>query len=215
VSMPQGTSISDCHPDALLVYAVGTCPVGIATQTPELRAKFAGQPEHVINFFFYVIQELRGIMAKLGLRSIDEMVGRSDLLKFDESLRTPKTAQLDLSSMLKPAFEMRPGAPTYRVKAQDHKLYKRLDNKMIDEAEPAINEGIPVSIDMDVVNTDRALGTTLSYRVSKKHGEAGLPRDTIHINMKGSAGQSLGAFLAPGITIELEGEANDGVSAVG
>jgi glutamate synthase (NADPH/NADH) len=104
---------------------------------------------------------------------------------------------------------MRPGAATYKVRQQDHKLYVRLDNKFIDEAEPAIQSGIPVSIDCEVVNTDRALGTTLSYRVSKKYGEQGLPRDTIHINMTGSAGQSLGAFLAPGITIELEGDAND------
>jgi glutamate synthase (NADPH/NADH) len=148
-------------------------------------------------------------MAKLGIRTINEMVGRSDFLKVDESLRTPKTAHLDLSPLLKPAFEMRPGAATYKSRQQDHKLYVRLDNKFIDEAEPAITQGIPVSIDCEVVNTDRALGTTLSYRVSKKYGEAGLPRDTIHINMKGSAGQSLGAFLAPGITIELEGDAND------
>lgn len=121
-------------------------------------------------------------MAKLGMRSIEEMVGRSDLLKVDESLRTPKTAHLDLSPMLKPAFEMRPGAPTHKMRPQEHKLYKRLDNKFIDEAEPAIEGGIPVSIDCEVGNTDRALGTTLSYRVSKKHGEAGLPRDTIVSN---------------------------------
>lgn len=148
-------------------------------------------------------------MAKLGMRTMNEMVGRSEFLKVDEALRSPKTAHLDLSPILKPAHEMRPGAATYKVRQQDHKLYVRLDNKFIDEAEPAIQQGIPVSIDCEVVNTDRALGTTLSYRVSKKYGEAGLPRDTIHINMKGSAGQSLGAFLAPGITIELEGDAND------
>ena len=104
---------------------------------------------------------------------------------------------------------MRPGAPTYRVRQQDHKLYIRLDNKFIDESEPALTKGLPVHIECDVTNTDRALGTTLSYRVSKLYGEEGLPRDTIHINMKGSAGQSCGAFLAPGITIELEGDAND------
>lgn len=191
------------------LHAVNTCPVGIATQDPVLRAKFAGQPEQVINFFYYVTEELRSIMAKLGIGTINEMVGRSDLLKVDDSLRTPKTAHLDLSAVLKPAFQMRPGAATYRVRKQEHKLYRRLDNKFIDEAEPAISQGIPVTIDCEVVNTDRALGTSLSYRVSKAYGEAGLPRDTIHINMKGSAGQSLGAFLAPGITIELEGDAND------
>ncbi|KAJ9100737.1 glutamate synthase [NADH] [Naganishia cerealis] len=188
---------------------LNSCPVGIATQDPALRAKFAGQPEQIINLFYFITEELRKIMAQLGMRTMNEMVGRAEFLKVDESVRTPKTAHLDLSPILKPAHEMRPGAATYKVRQQDHKLYVRLDNKFIDEAEPAILQGIPVSIDCEVVNTDRALGTTLSYRVSKKYGEAGLPRDTIHINMKGSAGQSLGAFLAPGITIELEGDAND------
>ena len=188
---------------------LNTCPVGIATQDPALRAKFAGQPEQVINFFYYVIEELRGIMAKLGIRTINEMVGRADLLKVDESLSTPKTQLLDLSPILKPAHLLRTDVATYKVRAQDHKLYVRLDNKFIDEAEPALQKGLPVTIDCEVVNTDRALGTTLSYHVSKRYGEAGLPRDTIHINMKGSAGQSMGAFLAPGITIELEGDSND------
>ena len=186
-----------------------TCPVGIATQDPALRAKFAGQPEQVINFFYYAAEELRRIMAKLGFRTINEMVGRADMLKIDEASRTPKTRYLDLSSMLKPAFQMRPGASTHRIRAQDHKLYIRLDNKFIDESEPALGKGLPVQIECDVINTDRALGTTLSYRVSKLWGEEGLPKDTIHIKMKGSAGQSLGAFLAPGITIELEGDSND------
>ncbi|THV07938.1 NADPH-dependent glutamate synthase [Dendrothele bispora CBS 962.96] len=188
---------------------LNTCPVGIATQDPQLRAKFAGQPEQVINFFYYLAEELRGYMAKLGFRTINEMVGRADMLKVNEKLRTPKTAHLDLSPILKPAWQMRPGAATYRVRQQDHKLYIRLDNKFIDEAEPALTKGLPVHIDCDVVNTDRALGTSLSYRVSKLYGEEGLPRDTIHIRMRGSAGQSCGAFLAPGITIELEGDAND------
>ncbi|WFD25732.1 alanine dehydrogenase [Malassezia nana] len=188
---------------------LNTCPVGIATQDPTLREKFAGQPEHVINFFYYLAEELRAIMAKLGLRTVNEMVGRSDLLKVDDSLRTPKTANINLSALLKPAFEMRPGAATYKVRQQDHKLYVRLDNKFIDEAEPALSRGLPVQIDCEVVNTDRALGTTLSYHVSKLMGPEGLPRDTIHINAKGSAGQSCGAFLAPGITLELEGDAND------
>ncbi|KAI0687133.1 NADPH-dependent glutamate synthase [Cytidiella melzeri] len=188
---------------------LNTCPVGIATQDPQLRAKFAGQPEQVINFFYYLAEELRTIMAKLGFRTINEMVGRADMLKVDEKRRTPKTAHLDLSAVLKPAWQMRPGAATYRVRAQDHKLYIRLDNKFIDESEPALTKGLPVHVDCDVTNTDRALGTSLSYRVSKMYGEEGLPKDTIHISMKGSAGQSLGAFLAPGITIELEGDAND------
>ncbi|XP_006458247.1 NADPH-dependent glutamate synthase [Agaricus bisporus var. bisporus H97] len=188
---------------------LNTCPVGIATQDPQLRAKFAGQPEQVINFFYYLAEELRGIMAKLGFRTINEMVGRADMLKVNEKLRTPKTAYLDLSAILKPAWQMRPGAATHRVRQQDHKLYIRLDNKFIDEAEPALAKGLPVHIECDVTNTDRALGTSLSYRISKLYGEEGLPKDTIHIRMRGSAGQSCGAFLAPGITIELEGDAND------
>ncbi|EFI28399.1 glutamate synthase [Coprinopsis cinerea okayama7 len=188
---------------------LNTCPVGIATQDPQLRAKFAGQPEQVINFFYYIAEELRGYMAKLGFRTINEMVGRADMLKVNEKLRTPKTAHLDLSAILKPAWQMRPGAATYRVRQQDHKLYIRLDNKFIDEAEPALEKGLPVHIECEVTNTDRALGTSLSHRVSKLYGEEGLPKDTIHIAMRGSAGQSLGAFLAPGITIELEGDAND------
>jgi glutamate synthase (NADPH/NADH) len=188
---------------------VNTCPVGIATQDPQLRAKFAGQPEQVINFFYYVAEELRGIMSKLGFRTINEMVGRSDMLKVNEKLRTLKTAHLDLSPILKPAWQMRPGAATYRVRQQDHRLYVRLDNKFIDEAEPALTRGLPVHIDCEVSNTDRALGTSLSHRVSKLYGEEGLPRDTIHIFMTGSAGQSCGAFLAPGITLEIEGDAND------
>lgn len=181
----------------------------MATQDPVLRAKFAGQPEQVINFFYYVAEEIRVQLARLGCRTINELVGRADLLKVNDSLRTPKTAHLDLSAILKPAFEMRPGAATYKVRQQDHKLYVRLDNKFIDEAEPAILSGIPVTIDCEVVNTDRALGATLSYRVSKKYGEAGLPQDTIHINMTGSAGQSFGCWAAPGVCLELEGDAND------
>lgn len=111
--------------------------------------------------------------------------------------------------MLQPAWKIRPRVATYKSRNQDHKLYIRLDNKFIDESEPALLHGLPVRIDCEVVNTDRALGTTLSNHVSKRYGEDGLPKDTIHINAKGSAGQSLGAFLAPGITIELEGDSND------
>ncbi|GAA5979869.1 hypothetical protein JCM11641_007571, partial [Rhodosporidiobolus odoratus] len=189
---------------------LNTCPVGIATQDPILRAKFAGQPEHVVTFLHMVAEETRDIMAKLGLRTINEMVGRSDLLRVDDTLRNPKTASLDLSPLLKPAWQMRPGVATYKVRPQDHKLYTRLDNKFVDEAELALTKGLPVRIDnVEVVNTDRALGTTLSNHVSKRYGEEGLPRDTIFIHCKGSAGQSLGAFLAPGITIAVEGDSND------
>lgn len=188
---------------------LNTCPVGIATQDPELRKKFQGTPEHVINFFYYLANELREIMAKLGFRTINEMVGRTERLKLRDDLRNTKNANIDLSPILTPAHTIRPGVPTYCVRKQDHKLHVRIDNKLIDESEVTLAKGLPVTIDCDVVNTDRTLGTTLSYRVSKIFGEQGLPHDTVHVNVKGSAGQSFGAFLAPGITLELEGDAND------
>lgn len=188
---------------------LNTCPVGIATQDPELRRKFEGTPEHVINFFYYMANELRAIMAKLGFRSMNEMIGRAEKLKVREDLRNTKNANIDLSPILTPAHTIRPGVATHCVRKQDHKLHIRIDNKLIDESELTLAKGLPVTIDCDVVNTDRSLGTTLSYRVSKIFGEQGLPHDTIHVNAKGSAGQSFGAFLAPGITLELEGDAND------
>lgn len=185
------------------------CPVGIATQDPELRKKFTGTPEHVINFLYYLANELRGIMANLGFRTVNEMIGRTEKLKVREDLRNTKNANIDLSPILTPAHTIRPGVATHCVKKQDHRLHVRIDNKLIDESEITLARGLPVTIDCDVVNTDRSLGTTLSYRVSKIFGEQGLPHDTIHVNVNGSAGQSFGAFLAPGITLELEGDAND------
>lgn len=188
---------------------LNTCPVGIATQDPELRKKFVGTPEHVINFFYYVANELRAIMAKLGFRTINEMVGHCEVLHVRDDLRTAKTENIDLSLILTPAHTLRPGVATFNVRKQDHRLHVRLDNKLIAESELALEKGLPARIECDVVNTDRALGATLSYQVSRRYGEAGLPQDTIHANIRGSAGQSFGAYLAPGITLELEGDAND------
>jgi len=188
---------------------LNTCPVGVATQDPELRKKFHGTPEHVINFFYYVANELRSIMAKLGFKTINEMIGHSELLRVKEDLRNTKTANIDLSLILTPAHILRPGVATYNVRKQDHNMHVRLDNKLIAESELALEKGIPCKIECDVVNTDRALGTTLSYHISKRYGEQGLPADTIHVNLKGSAGQSFGAYLASGITLELEGDSND------
>ncbi|GAD97308.1 glutamate synthase Glt1 [Paecilomyces variotii No. 5] len=187
----------------------GTCPVGIATQDPELRKKFQGTPEHVINFFYYVANELRAIMAKLGIRTINEMVGRAELLKMRDDVKSGKQENIDLSLILTPAHSLRPGVATYNVRKQDHRLHTRLDNKLIAESELALEKGLPCRIECDIVNTDRALGATLSYQISRRYGEAGLPQDTIHANIKGSAGQSFGAYLAPGVTLELEGDAND------
>ncbi|KAJ3020347.1 glutamate synthase [NADH] [Thoreauomyces humboldtii] len=195
------TMMRKCH--------LNTCPVGVATQDPELRKKFEGTPEDVVNFFYYVAEECRSIMAKLGFHTIDEMVGRTDFLTINDSAKNPKTRNLDLSPVLTPAFTLRPGAATHNVMKQDHKLNLRLDNKLIEQAKRSLEARRPVEISAEVVNTDRALGATLSYQVSKTFGEAGLPDGTIKIKLTGSAGQSLGAFLASGISIELEGDAND------
>lgn len=187
---------------------LNSCAVGIATQDPYLRSKFEGQPEHVINFFYYLIQDLRKIMAKLGFRSIDEMVGHSERLRKRDNVNT-KSINIDLSPILTPAHVIRPGVATRFRKKQDHKLHTRLDNKLIDEAEVTLDRGLPVTIDAEIINTDRALGSTLSYRVSKRFGEDGLPQDTVVVNIQGSAGQSFGAFLTRGITFILDGDAND------
>jgi len=195
------TLILRCH--------LNTCPVGIATQDPELRLKFKGTPEHVINFFYYISNELRAIMAKLGFRTVNEMVGRSEVLHVRDDLRTAKTENIDLSLILTPAHTLRPGVATYNVRKQDHRLHVRLDNKLISESELALEKGLPTRIECDIVNTDRALGATLSYHISKRYGEVGLPQDTIHATIKGSAGQSFGAYVAPGVTLELEGDSND------
>lgn len=148
-------------------------------------------------------------MAKLGVRTVNEMVGRAELLKVRDDIRNQKQERIDLSLILTPAHSLRPGVATYNVRKQDHRLHTRLDNKLIAESELALEKGLPCRIECDVVNTDRGLGATLSYQISRRFGEAGLPQDTIHANIKGSAGQSFGAYLAPGVTLELEGDAND------
>lgn len=187
---------------------LNACAVGIATQDPVLRDKFKGQPEHVINFFYYLIQDLRTIMSKLGFRTIDEMVGHSEKLRKRDNVNT-KAINIDLSPILTPAHVIRPGVATKFTKKQDHKLHTRLDNKLIDEAEITLDRGLPVTIDASIINTDRALGSTLSYRISKEFGEEGLPQDTVVVNIEGSAGQSFGAFLTSGVTFILDGDAND------
>src|ERR1700712_5411182 len=159
---------------------LNTCPVGIATQDPELRKKFQGTPEHVINFFYYIANELRAIMARLGFRTINEMVGRTEVLRVRDDLRTPKTENIDLSLILTPAHTLRQGVATYNVRKQDHKLHTRLDNKLISESELTLEKGVPTRIETEIVNTDRAFGATLSSHISRKYGEDGLPDDTIH-----------------------------------
>jgi glutamate synthase (NADPH) large chain len=187
---------------------LNTCPVGIATQDPELRKKFNGQPEHIVNFFFFVAEELRQIMAKLGFRTINEMVGRVDKLKIQKAVDHWKAKGLDLSPLLKMP-EVGPEIPRYCVQKQDHGLADILDNKLIELCKPAIEKGEKVTLDLPIRNVNRTVGTMLSSRIAKKYGLEGLPPDTISIKFTGSAGQSFGAFLSRGITLTLEGESND------
>ncbi len=190
---------------------LNTCPVGIATQDPELRAKFAGQPEHVVNYLFMVAKELRQIMADLGFRTVNETIGRVDALEADPEAaeRHWKATGLDLSAILTPAPRPHGAVEVHQTILQDHELDKALDNTLIERAHAAIEQGKKMRIDLPVINTNRVVGTTLSHEIAKRWGEDMLPDDTIHIKLTGSAGQSLGAFLAKGVTLEVEGDAND------
>src|SRR6185436_15211635 len=187
---------------------LNTCPVGVATQDPELRKKFAGKPEHVVRFFFYVAEELRQIMAKLGFPTIDHMVGRSDCLVMRRKGLSPKARRIDCSEILyRPKEAER--SPAHCVEAQDHKLEGVLDVRLIAESKLAVDEQKPVVLETKIRNSDRATGAMLSGEIARRYGRRGLPDDTIRIKAKGSAGQSFGAFASPGMTLELEGDAND------
>ncbi|KAJ2470099.1 glutamate synthase [NADH], partial [Coemansia sp. RSA 2322] len=184
------------------------CAVGVATQDPVLRAKFRGQPEHVINFFSYLAEDLRELMARLGFRTLNEMVGRAEFLRVRSGYQCAK-GKLDLGLLLKPAHRMRPGVATYCVMRQDHQVESRLDSVLLPQLLDALRTGKPAEVEAEIRNTDRAVGTILSYHVSVAHGLDGLAPGTVRLRLRGSAGQSLGAFLAPGLTVELEGDAND------
>ncbi|TAN55733.1 MAG: glutamate synthase large subunit [Rhodospirillales bacterium] len=187
---------------------LNTCPVGVATQDPELRKRFTGQPEHVINFFFYIAEEVRHLMARLGVRKLSELTGRSDLLDMRQAISHWKAQGLDYGRILhKP--EAAPGVATRQCETQDHQLGEALDQTLIAQAKPALDKGTPVAIDVRVNNVNRTVGAMLSGEVAMRYGHAGLPEDTIVINAKGTAGQSLGAFLAHGVSLTLEGQAND------
>ncbi|MCC5829708.1 MAG: glutamate synthase large subunit [Phycisphaeraceae bacterium] len=192
---------------------LNTCPVGVATQDPVLRAKFSGKPEYVVNYLFMVAEECRRIMASLGLRRFVDLVGRVDLLETDEAIRVwRKTSGLDLTSLLTPARKPRPDVEVYNTRKQDHGLDKALDNELIRRAQPAIQRREKVRIETPIININRTVGAMLSHELAKAQGDPfthGLEDDTIHIRFTGSAGQSFGAFLAQGITLELEGDAND------
>ncbi len=187
---------------------LNTCPVGIATQDPELRKKFVGQPEHVINYFFMVAEEVREIMAQCGFRTFDEMVGRSDMLVQRSDIDHWKAKHVKLDGLLH-QVEVGANDTRYCTQEQDHGLSTQIDHQLIAQAQPALEERKAVRIEMPVKNIDRAVGTMLSGRVAERYGAEGLPPHTIHCNLRGSAGQSFGAFLAPGVTLELEGDAND------
>ena len=187
---------------------LNTCPVGIATQDPVLRKKFTGQPEHVVNFFFFIAEELRQIMAKLGFRTINEMVGRVDKLKIHKAVEHWKAKGLDLTPLLKMP-EVGPEVSRYCVQKQDHGIADILDRKLIEQCRPAIDRGEKVTLELPIRNLNRTVGTMLSSQIAKKYGLEGLPADTITIKFNGSAGQSFGAFLSRGITLGLEGESND------
>ena len=187
---------------------LNTCSVGIATQDPELRKRFAGQPGHLVNYFYFVAEELREIMAELGFRTVAEMVGRVDKLETRQAVDHWKASGIDLSRLLTipPRAER---VPTYCCIEQDHGLRKALDHQLIDQAQPAIENGVPVEINLPVSNSNRTVGAMLSGRVAQRYGEDGLPDDTIKVNLQGSGGQSFGAFLAPGVSINLAGDTND------
>lgn len=188
---------------------LNTCPVGVATQDPELRKKFKGKPEHVMNYLFMVAKELRLIMAEIGVRSINAMVGRVDLLRVEGALDHWKARGLDLTEMLRPAEVPAEFLGSFAQHSQDHGLDKALDNHLIKLAEPALTKGESVFAEMAIVNTNRVVGAMLSNKIILDVGPEMLPDDTIHFKFNGSAGQSLGCWLAKGVTLEVEGDAND------
>jgi len=195
-----------CHLD--------TCPVGVATQNPELRARYTGKPEFVVNFFEFIAQEVREYLAALGYRSLDEIIGRRELLDVNPAIEHWKASGLDLTPiLLGPSFPE--DAPRRNVSKQDHELDKHFDVQLIELARPVLEhdgEVPPVVVELPIRNTERAVGTLLGHEVTKRFGAAGLPAGSIDISLVGTAGQSLGAFLPAGIVLRLEGDANDYVA---
>jgi glutamate synthase (ferredoxin) len=189
-----------CHLD--------TCPVGIATQNPQLRAKFEGKAEHVVNFFRFIAEEARGYLAQLGYRSVDEVVGRSDLIDVRRAVNHWKAQGLDFSSILyRP--DVAGEVATRCVTTQDHGLEAALDMEILPRVTAAIETAAPVRLEMPIKNTNRTVGTITGSEISRKYGQAGLPDDTVDLSFTGSAGQSFGAFVPSGMTLRLEGDAND------
>ncbi|HKX64596.1 MAG TPA: glutamate synthase-related protein, partial [Rhizomicrobium sp.] len=187
---------------------LNTCPVGVATQDPVLRKRFTGQPEHVINYFFFVAEELREIMASLGFKTLNEMIGRVDKLNMSKAISHWKAKGVDLSRILY-SVTPKPGVAIHHREQQNHGLESALDHDLIAAAKPSIENGQPVRLERSVRNVDRTVGAMLSGEVAKRHGHAGLPEDTVSVKFTGTAGQSFGAFLARGVSLELTGDAND------
>jgi glutamate synthase (NADPH/NADH) large chain/glutamate synthase (ferredoxin) len=187
---------------------LNTCPVGIATQDPELRQRFQGQPEHVVNFLFFVAEEARRLMAQLGIARFEDLVGRVDLLEPDDAIQHWKARGLDLSALLQPPAAVA-GAALRRTRPQESPLGGALDWTLIEAARPAIDHGLPVDSAHAIRNVHRTVGGLLSHAVTKVHGAAGLPPGSIRFTLHGSAGQSFGAWLAPGVELTLLGDAND------
>jgi glutamate synthase (NADPH/NADH) large chain len=187
---------------------LNTCPVGVATQDPVLRARFTGTPEHVINYFFFVAEELRAIMAQLGFRTIEAMIGRVDRLDMGPAIDHWKAAGVDLSRLLH-QVQPAPGVAIFNSERQDHGLDKALDQDLIAAAAPALERGEPVRIERSIRNVNRTVGAMLSGEIAKRYGHTGLPEDTIAARFTGTAGQSFGAFLARGVSLELIGDSND------
>jgi glutamate synthase (NADPH/NADH) large chain/glutamate synthase (ferredoxin) len=188
---------------------LNTCPVGIATQDPELRKRFRGQPEHVVNYFFFVAEETRRVMAGLGVRTLGELIGRTELLEVDDAVEHWKARGIDLSGLLDFPEGVPEDAPRCRTRPQEPVLDDNLDWKLIEAAGDSIDNADPVEFDIAVRNVDRCVGGIMSNAIAVRHGAAGLPDDTISVNLRGAAGQSFGGWLAPGVTFSLRGEVND------
>jgi glutamate synthase (NADPH/NADH) large chain len=187
---------------------LNTCPVGVATQDPLLRRRFEGKPEHVVNYFFHVAQEVRELMAQLGVRRFNDLIGKTELLDTRKSVEHWKAKGLDFSRIFAMP-KMPPDVSRFHDEAQNHGLEKALDNRLIELARPALERAEKVAIETPIRNINRTVGTMLSYEIAKRYGHDGLPDDTVHIRLAGSAGQSFGAFLAKGVTLDLVGDTND------
>ncbi|RBM23851.1 glutamate synthase subunit alpha, partial [Prauserella sp. PE36] len=190
-----------CHLD--------TCPVGVATQNPDLRKRYTGQAEHVVNYFRFVAQEVRELLAELGFRTLDEAIGRADVLDVDEAVDHWKARGLDLTPVFAVPTDTPYGGARRKVREQDHGLEHALDRTLIQLAEASLEDAHPVRLELPVRNVNRTVGTLLGSEITRRYGSAGLPDDTIHVLLTGSAGQSLGAFLPPGVTLDMVGDAND------